>query len=303
MTTLLDWRSCYKCQTLFFDMLPEKGDCPAGGGHKAWGFAYGFSSDATESPTQQINWRQCGKCYALYFDGFLDNKGVCPTGGGHQASGYMCAVLHDGSVETPTRQTNWRSCGKCQAMFFDGFPEKGACATGGGHQASGWTYVIDHWTDEPQDSMDWQEIETFDLVNSLRRQAGAEDVRIDPRLVAETRAHSQDLADHFGLKDQVWNGWPGHVGSDGSTPPDRITKAVGVSGFENVYSGWFSGNGAVPSPQDACNWWMGEPGHRANLLDPHHANAGMGIAYGPGVTRDGVPATWFYFTQDFTDAG
>lgn len=302
MTNQLDWRSCYKCQTLFFDILPEKGACPAGGGHKAFGFVYSFSSDATESSTQQANWRQCGKCYALFFDG-LPNKGACPTGGGHQATGYMCTVRHDGSGDAPTQQTNWRPCGKCQAMFFDGFPGKGACATGGGHQASGWTYVVDHWPDEPQDAMDWQELEAFDLVNESRRQVGDGDVWIDPRLVAVARAHSQDLADHFGLKDQIWNGWPGHVGSDGSKPPDRIMRAVGTSGFENVYIGWFSGNGSVPSPQDALNWWMQEPAHRDTLLGRGHTSAGMGIAYGSGTSPDGGRATYFYFTQDFIDAG
>ena len=32
-------------------------------------------------------------------------------------------------------QRDWRRCGKCQAMFFDGYQNKGVCAAGGGHQA------------------------------------------------------------------------------------------------------------------------------------------------------------------------
>ncbi|MEV8327693.1 CAP domain-containing protein [Kitasatospora sp. NPDC056731] len=300
MTNLVDWRSCYKCQTLFFDILPEKGACPAGQGHKAFGFAYSFPSDATETPTQQTNWRRCGNCCALFFDGFPE-KGTCAAGGGHQASGYMCTVRHDGSGDAPTQQTNWRYCGNCYAMFFDGFPEKGTCAAGGGHQASGLTFVIDHWPDEPQVYMDWQELVTFDLVNSARQQNGSPDVSIDAALVGATRAHSQDLADHPGLKDQLWNGWPGHMGSDGSTPPDRIMRAVGISGSENVYFGWSSGNAPPPTPQDAFNWWMNEPAHRANLLDRNHTRAGLGTSYGPGTSPDGSPATYFYFTQDFID--
>ncbi|MFF1784838.1 CAP domain-containing protein [Kitasatospora sp. NPDC058243] len=160
-------------------------------------------------------------------------------------------------------------------------------------------FVIDHWPDEPQVYMDWQELATFDLVNSARQQNGCPDVSIDAALAGATRAHSQDLADHPGLKDQIWNGWPGHMGSDGSTPPDRIMRAVGISGSENVYFGWSSGNAPPPTPQDAFNWWMNEPAHRANLLDRNHTRAGLGTSYGPGTSADGSPATYFYFTQDF----
>ena len=41
-------------------------------------------------------------------------------------------------------QNNWRYCGKCHAMFFDGYPQKGICPTGGGHQASGFMFYLPH---------------------------------------------------------------------------------------------------------------------------------------------------------------
>lgn len=34
------WRFCHKCVSMFFDGRPEKGVCPAGGGHEAAGFNF-----------------------------------------------------------------------------------------------------------------------------------------------------------------------------------------------------------------------------------------------------------------------
>jgi hypothetical protein len=43
-------------------------------------------------------------------------------------------------------QTDWRFCGKCFAMFFDGNPNtKGICDAGpGGHQSQGFMFVLPH---------------------------------------------------------------------------------------------------------------------------------------------------------------
>jgi ribosomal protein S27AE len=41
-------------------------------------------------------------------------------------------------------QTDWRYCGKCHGMFFDGYPEKGTCPVGGGHDAIGYNFVLPH---------------------------------------------------------------------------------------------------------------------------------------------------------------
>lgn len=35
-----------------------------------------------------------------------------------------------------TVQKQWVTCGKCRAIFYDGFPNKGRCAVGGAHVAS-----------------------------------------------------------------------------------------------------------------------------------------------------------------------
>ncbi|MEO7587342.1 MAG: hypothetical protein ABIS84_04865 [Arachnia sp.] len=43
-------------------------------------------------------------------------------------------------------QPNWRFCGKCNALFFDGFPTKGVCPAIGpsAHEPAGYNFRLDH---------------------------------------------------------------------------------------------------------------------------------------------------------------
>jgi hypothetical protein len=52
-----DWRFCIKCSEMFFDGAPNKGTCPAGGGHAAQGFMFVLPHDLPESPTAQSRFR------------------------------------------------------------------------------------------------------------------------------------------------------------------------------------------------------------------------------------------------------
>ncbi len=52
-------------------------------------------------------------------------------------------------------QGNWRSCNKCYAIFFDGYPGKGVCAAGGAHVAQGFNFVLPHDAAGPGQS-DWR---------------------------------------------------------------------------------------------------------------------------------------------------
>ena len=124
------------------DGRPDKGTCPAGGGHSASGFMFVLPHDIPEAVNAQSAWRFCDKCAGMFFDGRPD-KGICPAGGGHSASGFMFVLPHD-VPEAANAQSAWRFCGKCAAMFFNGRPEKGTCPAGGGHSASGFTFVLPH---------------------------------------------------------------------------------------------------------------------------------------------------------------
>ena len=54
-------------------------------------------------------------------------------------------------------QDQWRFCGKCDGMFFDGSPDKGRCPAGGAHQANGFNFVLPHDVPEtPSAQKNWR---------------------------------------------------------------------------------------------------------------------------------------------------
>jgi hypothetical protein len=74
------WRFCNKCYMMFYDGYPNKGVCPAGGGHVAQGYNFALSHDTPPSGLEQNAWRFCNKCHAIFYDGY-ENKGTCSAGG------------------------------------------------------------------------------------------------------------------------------------------------------------------------------------------------------------------------------
>ena len=135
-----NWRLCSKCSAQFFNGYPQKGRCPAGGGHAAQGFNFVLPYDVPESPQAQGAWRFCNKCNELFF-GADPQTGACPTGGGHVAQGFNFVLPHD-VPESRVAQPGWRFCCKCNAMYFDGNRSKGRCPVGGGHLAQGFNFVL-----------------------------------------------------------------------------------------------------------------------------------------------------------------
>lgn len=92
----------------------------------------------------QSEWRYCNKCGSLFFNGF-PSKGTCPAGAAHNAQGINFTLSHGNQLtETEKAQANWRYCGKCFSMFYDGFADKGKCAGGGGHSATGFKFRLAH---------------------------------------------------------------------------------------------------------------------------------------------------------------
>ena len=87
------WRFCNKCNAMFYDGWPNKGNCPAGGGHQSQGLMFTLPHDVPPTATAQDQWRFCNQCNEMFYDGF-PNKGNCPAGGGHQAQGFMFCLPH-----------------------------------------------------------------------------------------------------------------------------------------------------------------------------------------------------------------
>ena len=132
-----DWRFCTQCFALYFDGLGvNKGVCPGaaipGSGHAAMGFVFSMRHDLPQGPEQQ-NWRRCDKCLVLHLDGAAGATNLCAAGGAHQfAPASFNYALRHGVVLGP-EQTDWRLCGQCNSIFFNGAPQKGRCPAGGPH--------------------------------------------------------------------------------------------------------------------------------------------------------------------------
>jgi hypothetical protein len=56
--------------------------------------------------------------------------------------------------ELPPTEVNWRHCGNCRAMFFDGYVTSGVCPIGGGHFAQGYMFNLPHDYPPPDGTQD-----------------------------------------------------------------------------------------------------------------------------------------------------
>jgi len=153
-----DWRFCTKCNALFFNdhQHNARGKCPRDQGpHDPHGFNFepNFNPefDLADTPTTQARWRFCVKCHVMFWQGSAPADRACAGGGPHEEAGFhfMLPVNRIGAPalvpETPTGQGQWRFCGKCTSMFFNGFADKGKCPRDGGtHSAIGDTFVLPH---------------------------------------------------------------------------------------------------------------------------------------------------------------
>jgi uncharacterized protein with PIN domain len=101
--------------------------------HEILGLKFALPHDVPETPTRQANWRLCHKCGAMFWNGG-PNRGHCHRGGSHEAaptSPNYC-LPHD-IGEDAGNQGNWRFCGRCASLFWNGDPN-GFCPAGGNHQ-------------------------------------------------------------------------------------------------------------------------------------------------------------------------
>jgi len=133
---------------------------------------------------------------------------------------------------------------------------------------------------------------TLCLVNRERSRRSERPLRPNVRLRRAAQAHSRSMAfdDYFE-----------HVGPRGQTPLARM-RAVGYisssrAGFEvgeNIAWGTLS----LATPHAIVASWMASPGHRANILDPHYRETGIGVSPHPLSSRAHGQAGAIY-TQDF----
>ena len=117
------------------------------------------------------------------------------------------------------------------------------------------------------------------MINQERTSRGLAALTLAPELTQSARGHSHDMADHDFVS---------HVGSDGSTPGQRMRAA----GYQYTY--WGETIAAGPSnPADVAAAWMNSPLHRAIILSDALEDLGIGYVQNPGSTYT------HYWTADF----
>lgn len=104
-------------------------------------------------------------------------------------------------------------------------------------------------------------------VNEVRRRAGLRPLAPNPLLDRVSQAHAEDM---------LARSFSGHRTPEGLEPSDRARAGGYRSGIgENIVEQRFSA-------EEALEAWMGSPGHRKNILDPHSREMGLGLAVGAG---------------------
>jgi uncharacterized protein YkwD len=133
---------------------------------------------------------------------------------------------------------------------------------------------------------------TLCLINRERAAHGERPLHANRRLQRAAQAHSRSMAfgDYFE-----------HVGPGDVTPLARLravgyisSSHVGFEVGENIAWGTLS----LATPRAIVAAWMASPGHRANILDPHYRETGIGVSpHPPTSLADGQPGA--VYTQDF----
>lgn len=118
------------------------------------------------------------------------------------------------------------------------------------------------------------EQQVVQLTNKQRTSHGLKPLKIDPTLSKMARDKSQDMAN---------NHYFSHT-SPTYGSPFNMMKQYGISysyAGENIAEG-------QQTPQEVVNAWMNSPEHRANILNPHYTQIGVGYAANGNI-----------WTQDF----
>jgi uncharacterized protein YkwD len=131
---------------------------------------------------------------------------------------------------------------------------------------------------------------TLCLLNRARARAGLRPLRLNDKLASAAGRHSRDMVDRRYFSHASPNGTSCVQRMlDTHYVPPRTSWWLG----ENI--GW--GSATLAQPAALVRMWMHSPGHRANILDPHFRDIGIGIE--PGVPVHGGHGGGATYTTDF----
>jgi hypothetical protein len=118
---------------MFFNGLPVKGVCPAGGQHAATAgrMHFGPYNAVSTAADHGAEWSWCEKCQSMWYSQNMKagHHGVCPAGGQHVNS-------NSGNYLLTRHQSNWKWCNKCEILHYTR-DSIGKCAAGGTHDVHG----------------------------------------------------------------------------------------------------------------------------------------------------------------------
>jgi uncharacterized protein YkwD len=130
---------------------------------------------------------------------------------------------------------------------------------------------------------------TLCLLNRERARYRLRPLRLNDKLGSAAGRHSREMVDRRYFS---------HDSPDGTSCVQRMLDTHYVpprtSWWLGENIGW--GSATLAQPAALVRMWMNSPGHRANILDPHFRDVGIGIE--PGVPVHGVGGGATY-TTDF----
>ncbi len=117
-------------------------------------------------------------------------------------------------------------------------------------------------------------------INEARRQAGVNPVSLVFALSEAAKAHTDDMAGAL---------FTGHIGTDGSTPYERIARTdYREGGYAGEATAW-----GFQNARDAVQFWLDSPPHRLILLNPYADQVGA------AQTINYSAASIWYWTAEF----
>lgn len=122
----------------------------------------------------------------------------------------------------------------------------------------------------------------FVYINEARAQFGRSSLNLVPELTAAAQQHVNDMAEFA---------YTGHLGSDGSTPAERLLWLRYPGGYAGEATAW-----GFEHPYQAVEFWVNSPPHRRIILNEFATDVGV------GYTVDySAPNVW-YWTAEFGQA-
>jgi len=122
-------------------------------------------------------------------------------------------------------------------------------------------------TETPTWTTETASAEIIRRVNEIRKEAGLNELIIDPTLMATAQWHADDM---------VATGVFNHTASNGLSHTDLAR----TFGFTGVYAGENSYRATVFGPSSTMASWMNSEGHRNHILNKNHLYIGVGVGFG-----------------------